>query len=269
VPIFYISCSTGITAETLGHSLMTQFDSTPYRPITIPFVDGYAKAKAAIEQIRRAAQESGMQPVVFSTLIDPKIRHLFAAADCVFFDFFDTFIAPLERELGTESSHTVGRSHGMVDYDSYMARINAINFALANDNGIKQEQCDQADIILIGISRSGKTPTSLYLALQYGVRAANYPLRDSDLETASVPPLLKPYRDKLFGLLLDAERLHRMRQERLPNSDYATLERCRWETERAAALFEHEAIPWLDTSSLSIEEIASQFFHRAELERRL
>lgn len=268
-PIFFLSCSTGITAETLGHSLMTQFESTPYQQITIPFIDTYTKAIAALEQIRHAATETGHQPVVFSTLVDAKIRCLFTAADCVFFDFFDTFIAPLERELKVESSHTVGRSHGMVDYGNYMARINAINFALANDDGVKQEHCDQADIILIGISRSGKTPTSLYLALQYGVRAANYPLREADLQSLRIPAQLEAFRNKLFGLQLDAERLHKIRKGRLPESDYASLERCRWEAGQAAALFKQESIPWLDTSKLSIEEIASQFFHRAELERRL
>jgi regulator of PEP synthase PpsR (kinase-PPPase family) len=267
--LFFLSCSTGITAETLGHSLMTQFEQTPYQQVTVPFVDTFAKADGAVREINRIAEQSGLPPVVFSTLVDPRIRKLLAGADCVFFDFLDTFIEPLERELGVESSHTVGRSHGMVDYGSYMARIDAINFALANDDGIKADHCDHADIILLGVSRSGKTPTCLYLALQYGVRAANYPLADEDLAGHRLPGMLEPYRDKLFGLTIDPGRLHQIRSERLPGSDYASLARCREEMDHARVLFADQAIPNFDASTLSIEEIASQLFQQSKLERRL
>jgi len=267
--LFFLSCSTGITAETLGHSLMTQFEETPYQQVTVPFVDTFAKAEAAVQEINRVATDSGLPPVVFSTLVDPRIRRLLAATDCVFFDFLDTFIEPLERELEVESTHTVGRSHGMVDYDSYMARIDAINFALANDDGIRADHCDHADVILIGVSRTGKTPACLYLALQYGVRAANYPLSEEELAAERLPPVLEPFRDKLFGLTIDPERLHQIRSERMPGSEYASRERSSLEIASIKTLFTAESVPHFDASSLSIEEIASQLFQQTRLERRI
>ncbi|HEY5789366.1 MAG TPA: pyruvate, water dikinase regulatory protein [Gammaproteobacteria bacterium] len=267
--IFFLSCSTGITAETLGHSLMTQFEDSQYQQITVPFIDTVTKAQATREQIDRVAAESGQQPVVFSTLVEPAVRQLLAGADCVFFDFFHTFIEPLEHEFGIESTHTVGRSHGMVDYASYMARIEAINFTLANDDQIRAEHCDHADLILVGVSRSGKTPTCLYLALQYGVRAANCPLGEEDLAAARLPAVLEPFRDKLVGLTIDPLRLHQIRSERRPDTEYATLARCQYEIERVQALFASEAIACLDASTMSIEEIASQLFQQARIERRL
>jgi hypothetical protein len=267
--LFFLSCSTGITAETLGHSLMTQFEETPYQQVTVPFVDTFAKAEATVQEINRVAAESGLPPVVFSTLVDPRIRQMLAATDCVFFDFLDTFIEPLERELKVESTHTVGRSHGMIDYDSYMARINSINFALANDDGIRADHCEHADVILIGVSRTGKTPTCLYLALQYGVRAANYPLSEEDLAQECLPPVLKPFRSKLFGLSIDPQRLHQIRNERMPGSEYASYERCAHEISSIQALFATESIPYFDASSLSIEEIASQLFQKIRIERRI
>ena len=267
--LFFLSCSTGITAETLGHSLMTQFEDTPYKQVTVPFIDSDAKADATVREINRVAHESGLPPVVFSTLVDPRIRRQVAASECVFFDFLDAFIEPLEHELGTVSSHSVGRSHGMVDYASYMARIDALNFTLANDDGIRVEHCDHADTILVGVSRSGKTPTCLYLALQYGVRAANYPLSETDLESARLPARLEPYRDKLFGLTLEPERLHQIRNERMPGSAYASPERCAYEIARVGALYAAEGIPHFDASTMSIEEIASQLFQQARLERRI
>jgi regulator of PEP synthase PpsR (kinase-PPPase family) len=267
--LFFLSCSTGITAETLGHSLMTQFESTPYQQVTVPFVDSFTKADATVREINRVAADSGLPPVVFSTLVDPRIRRMLAAADCVFFDFLDTFIEPLERELGMESSHTVGRSHGMVDYDSYMTRIDAINFALANDDGVRAEHCEHADVILLGVSRTGKTPACLYLALQYGLRAANYPLAEADLDSARLPEVLEPFRAKLFGLTIEPERLHHIRNERQPDSGYASLERCRDEIGRMLALFTTEQVPHFDASTMSIEEIASQLVQQARIERRI
>lgn len=267
--LYFLSCSTGITAETLGHSLMTQFESTPYQQVTVPFIDSFSKADATVDEINRVAADSGLPPVVFSTLVDPRIRRMLAAADCVFFDFLDTFIEPLERELGLESSHSVGRSHGMVDYDSYMTRIDAINFALANDDGVRAEHCEHADVILLGVSRTGKTPTCLYLALQYGVRAANYPLADADLDAGRLPPVLEPFRGKLFGLTIDAERLHHIRNERQPGSAYAELARCREEIARVLALFADEEVAHFDASTMSIEEIASQLVQQMRIERRI
>lgn len=259
--IFFVSCSTGITAETLGHSLMTQFEEIPYQQVTLPFVDTLDKVGTVIDQINQAAANDGRRPVVFCTLANPAIRRRIEQADCEVFDFFDAFIEPLEQEFAIESTHSVGRSHGMADYEHYMGRIDAINFALANDDLVRANHCDRADIVLVGLSRTGKTPLCLYLALQHRVRAANLTLTDGTLDSGRLPATLLAHRAKLQGVTIDPQRLHQLRTARRPNTDYASLAYCVEETRRAEAMFEAEAIPYIDTTHMSIEELASFLFH--------
>jgi regulator of PEP synthase PpsR (kinase-PPPase family) len=189
-------------------------------------------------------------------------------ADCLYLDFFDAFLGPMEQELGQVSSHALGRAHGVTDLAAYTARINATNFALANDDGTHTREYDRADVILIGVSRSGKTPTCLYLALQYGAYAANYPLVDDDLDSRQLPAVVAPYRDKLFGLTIEPERLHQIREERRPGSRYASIAQCTYELRAAEQLFERFGVPYLDTTDCSIEEIASRVLERKKLARR-
>lgn len=267
--VFFVSDRTGITAEMLGHTLLTQFGGVDFERISCPFVDTAEKTAALIEQINRTAARDGNRPLVFSTLVHRALREQLDRCEGALFDLFETFIRPLETELDLRTSHTVGRSHGMGVYASYKARIDAVNFTLTNDDGATTQHYPDADILLIGVSRSGKTPTCLYLALQYGIRAANYPLTEDDLHRPRLPATLAPYRTKLFGLTIDPVRLQQIRTERRPGSPYATAEVCRAEVKAAEALYREESIPFLDTSTVSIEEIATTILHQANLHRRI
>lgn len=267
--IFFVSDRTGITAETLGHSLLTQFDKIKFRGINLPFIDNLDKAKQAVEQINYISRYSEDRPIIFSTLVNQEIRDIIANANASFFDFFGVFINSLEDELKVKSSYIVGRSHGLVDSNSYGIRIDAVNFALANDDGTSTKNYAKADIIIIGVSRSGKTPSCLYLALQFGVYAANYPLTDKDLEENKLPPLIKQYRDKIYGLSIDAERLHKVRHERRPDTEYSSFRQCQYEVRQAEAIFRIENIPYILTTTLSIEEIATTILAKTGIERRL
>lgn len=253
--VFYLSDRTGITAETLGHSLLTQFEGFEFERESLRFIDTEDKARYAAERIRQADGEG--RPLVFSTLVDPACRDIVVAAPCVFFDLFDVFIGPLEQELGVPSSHTAGRSHGMHNTEGYASRIDAINFALSHDDGATTRDYDRAQLILVGVSRSGKTPTCLYLALQYGIFAANYPITEEDLDELALPPRLRPYRDKMLGLTIKPERLQRIRAERRPDSRYASLRQCQFEVRQVEALYRKEGVRMLDSTAMSVEEIAA------------
>jgi regulator of PEP synthase PpsR (kinase-PPPase family) len=266
--VFFVSDQTGVTAETMGHSLLTQFDGLDFRPVTLPFISTVDKAEEAVTKINAVALEDGARPVVFSTLVNDDVRTVVRQADCLYLDFFDAFLGPMEQELGQVSSHALGRAHGVTDLAAYTARINATNFAMANDDGTHTREYDRADVILIGVSRSGKTPTCLYLALQYGAYAANYPLVDDDLDSRQLPAVVAPYLDKLFGLTIEPERLHQIREERRPGSRYASIAQCTYELRAAEQLFERFGVPYLDTTDCSIEEIASRVLERKKLARR-
>lgn len=264
--VFFISDGTGITSETLGHSLLAQFPSARLRQVRIPFVDNLDKAIEVANQIREAGRRDGVRPIVFSTLVSREIIAATRDADALFIDLFEQFIGPLEAELGVRSTHTVGRFHGIADSSDYKARIEAINFAMTHDDGVSTNgELSDADVVLVGVSRSGKTPTSLYLAMQFGVKAANYPLIPEDFERNKLPGELHNFRRKLFGLTIAPERLVQIRQERRPDSRYASLENCRYEIEAAQKLMRRENIPWLDSTTKSIEEISAVILQAVRL----
>lgn len=267
--VFFLSDRTGITAETLGRSLLTQFDGIDFKKTSWPFLDSVEKAHEAAERINQVAEEDGSPPLLFSTLVNPEVHAIIRSSRGVLFDFFETFNGALEKELGVTASHVMGRSHGMGDYATYTARIDALNFALSNDDGITTNNYPVADIILVGVSRSGKTPTCLYLALQYGILAANYPLTEEDFENHRLPAPLVPYREKLFGLNISPERLRQIRSERRPDSRYATLRQCQFEVQAVEHLYRQEHIRFIDTTHMSIEEIATTILQQAGLDRRL
>jgi regulator of PEP synthase PpsR (kinase-PPPase family) len=262
---FFISDRTGITAENLGHSLLSQFDSIPFKKVTLPFIDSPEKARSALAQIAAAQQADGLRPIVFSTLLLSEERAIIEQADALILDLFETFIEPLEAELALPSSHAVGRSHeaGV----NYNARMDAVNYALNHDDGGISRELQRADIVLVGVSRCGKTPTSLYLALQFGIFAANYPLVPEDFSGNMLPATLHGMENKLFGLTIRAERLHQIRTERAPNSGYASLENCRYELKQAEGLMRQFNIPYLDVTSISVEEIATTILHQTGLRR--
>lgn len=264
---FFISDRTGITAEMLGHSLLTQFDQVSFIEITLPFVDSPEKVQDAVRQINQAAERDGLRPLIFSTLVDPTLSRVIQTANGKYIDCFQVFIAPMEAELGVKSSHTVGRSHSLRNNNSYFNRIEAVNFAMSHDDGQTIKELDEADVILVGVSRCGKTPTCLYMALQFGIRAANYPLIPEDFESKALPSKIRPHRQKLFGLTIRPDRLQRIRNERRPGSKYASLENCEYEIREADLLMRQEGIPVLDTTTRSIEELATTILQKANLQR--
>lgn len=267
--VFFVSDQTGVTAETLGHSLLTQFDGQEFRHVTVPFVDTVDKAEAVVLKIDAVAGEEVVRPIVFSSLVKDDIRSVVARCQGLVIDFFDAFLGPLESELGVLSSHTLGRGHGMADAQSYNQRIEATNFALANDDGMTTRHYQEADVILVGVSRSGKTPTCLYLAMQYGVYAANYPLAEDELERAQLPRDLMAFRTKLFGLTIATDRLRQIRKERRPTGQYSSAQQVRFEVSAAETIFKKYGIPAVDTTEFSIEEIASTILNEAGVERRV
>lgn len=266
---FFISDRTGITAEKLGHSLLKQFEDLSFTENTLPYLDTLKKASAAVTQINQSAIIDGIRPLVFSTLVNLEIQSILKSANALHLDCFNIFIKPLEREFGTRSSLTIGRSHRANNIFDYQQRIESVNFTLAHDDGISAKDTQQADIILVGVSRSGKTPTCLYLALQHGIRAANYPFIPEDFSSMLLPEQLKNSKEKIFGLTIDPIRLHQIRSERKLNSTYASLENCQYETHEAEALMRQEDIPFLDVTNKSIEELATTLLHQTQLARRI
>lgn len=267
-PVFYVSDGTGITAETIGHSLLTQFEGLRFSTDRLPFVDTADKARDAALKIHAAGKACGLRPVVVNSCVDPELNHLLAESGALMLDVFAPFIAPLEQELGRPRSSHIGRAHGMVDFDTYHRRINAMNYALTHDDGVKPDYAE-ADLILVAVSRAGKTPTCVYLALQHGVKAANYPLTPEDLDAERLPEKLRRYRRKLFGLTIDPVRLHQIRQERRPDSRYARLDTCKREVAQAEVLLRREGVELLSTTHASIEEIASRVMEHLGINREM
>jgi len=268
--VYFVSDGTGITAQMLGHSLLTQFEGIRFQQVTLPFIDTAEKAEECRSRIDSEAAAAGNGlPIIFSTLVDGEVRRSLRQARAVFIDFFETFIDPLEAGLGTKSNHTIGRSHSASDKGEYHRRIEAVNFSMAHDDGASHRELDQADVILVGVSRSGKTPTSLYLALQFGIKAANYPLIPEDLERMQLPPILKGYSQKLYGLSISPERLHEIRQARRPDSKYADPGNCRFEVDQAEKLMRREGIRWINSTTRSIEEIAATILREFRIERQM
>lgn len=267
--VFFVSDRTGITVEHVGKTLLTQFPDVNFRKRSLPFIDTVEKARAACTEINNTARQEGRRPIVLSTLINEDTRAEIATADALCLDLFAGFISRLEAELGLESSHALGLSHGMGNEVAYQIRMDAVNYTLSHDDGISTDTYDRADVILVGVSRTGKTPTCIYLGMQYGIFAANYPLTPDDFADHALPKPLIPYRAKLYGLTIHPERLTKIRNERRPGSRYASLENCRFETRAGETLLRQEQIPILDTTTKSVEEIAISILYGAGLSKRI
>jgi hypothetical protein len=265
--VFFVSDGTGITAETFGNAILAQFEFKP-RHVRLPFIDSVDKAHQVVRQVNHTADLEGRRPVVFTTLVNVEVLQVIEeGCKAMVLDMFGTFVRPLEIELGMKSSHRVGRFSDVSKSKEYHDRIEAINFSLAHDDGQSNRDLEEADVILIGVSRSGKTPTSLYLAMQHGLKAANYPLIPEDFERKQLPGSLAAHRKKIFGLTIQPERLSEIRNERRPNSRYAALENCRNEVAEAEAMMRREGIRWLSTTTKSIEEIATTILQEIRPER--
>ena len=266
---FFVSDRTAINAEMLGHSLLTQFDDLNLRETTLPFIDTLDKAYEAVQKINAAAVEDGMRPIIISTLAHTDIAAVVGKANALFLDCFQIFIAPLEDELGARASHAIGRTHNVNNIVNYYKRMESVNYTLSHDDGVSTRDLSEADVILVGVSRSGKTPTCLYLSMQFGVRAANYPFIPEDFGSRQLPASLKSLRSKLYGLTITPTRLQSIRSERRPNSTYSDLKNCEHEIREAEMLMRRENIPFLDATSKSVEELATTIMQQAKLERRI
>jgi regulator of PEP synthase PpsR (kinase-PPPase family) len=261
--VYFVSDHTGVTAEVVGQSLLSRFDHVAFETVTRPFVSTLARAREVVAEFERLDQP----PIVFSTLTDPELRRTVAEAAGLHLDLFEPYMAQLEQALGQPAAPVVGAAHSIRDLTRYQARIDAVEFSLNTDDGSNVKRYANAEVILVGVSRVGKSPTCLYLAMNYGVRASNFPLVEEDLESDALPKSVAPFREKLFGLTIDPRRLHELRLRRSPGTNYAALERCEFEVQRAERVFRRNSVPFIDTTNVSVEELASQVLVRANLER--
>jgi regulator of PEP synthase PpsR (kinase-PPPase family) len=266
--VFFISDRTGITTEGLGNALLTQFESVVFRKEVMPFVDTLYKADQAVAKINNRYIEDNVKPIILTSIINPEIRNKFKLEYVFHMDFFESFIPNLEAEIGAKASLAIGKSHGIIDEDKYYKRIEAIDYSLYNDDGVTAKNFDEADVILVGVSRVGKTPTCLYLAINYGIKAANYPLVELDLRHDKLPKALVPYHYKLFGLTIDVDRLYHIRMNRLPNTDYSDINTCSREIQVAEQIMRSYEVPFLNTSKKSIEEISVAIMQSINLHRQ-
>lgn len=268
--VFLVSDGTGITANNFVQSLLTQFEMIEFEKKTLSQVNTLERVQEVIEKINAFAKESGTRPVIFATMINTEYRHLLSTCNALFLDLFGKFIEPLELEFRCKSSHVVGRAYspGNPQQIPYEKRIAAINFTLEHDDGGNIRHYDEADVILIGVSRSGKTPTSVYLALHHGISVANYPFLEEDLQKFELPDFLKPHHHKIFGLTIKPERLQQIRQERRPNSSYSSLIQCQLEVQRIEALYRRLGIPFLNATTMSVEELGSAILEKTQLRNK-
>ncbi len=267
--VFFVSDGTGITAETVGHALLTQFGSLDFERVSIPFANTSSKIEDIVNKINHVHSESDIRPIVFATMTNPEFaKQLLENTEALVLDLFDTYIKPLESELGLQSSYVTGRSHGLVNQSSYDIRMEAINFTLNHDDGASLQHLSQAEVIIVGVSRSGKTPTCVYLSMQYGILAANYPLTEDDLESDCLPRFLRQFKKRIYGLTIAPDRLQQIRQQRRPDSNYSSFNQCRKEIKSAEEIYQIEGLPCLNTTEHSIEEIASRIMHDMRLLRQ-
>jgi|SRR5690554_488681 len=261
---FYISDGTALTSETFGHAILSMFP-IKVKHRTLSFIDDADKARQAVEEINAVYAELGEKPLIFHTIIDSTIKSIITASKGVSYDFLDHYVAPVQAELGVAPEPHANRTHGI--NPDYNFRIDAVDYTLANDDGITTRNYHEADIILVGASRTGKTPTCLYLALQYGIKAANYPLTEEDMHDLALPAELKLHRHKLFGLTIDANRLQQIRDNRMANSRYASIMQCEKEIDHIESMYRREAIPYLNSTHASVEEISAKIMSITKLKR--
>ena len=267
--VFYVSDGTAITCETLGHVVLGQFPFIPNEK-TFPFVESQDKATDVVKEIETSYQRNGVKPLVFFSIVVPEVREMLLEAPAYSYDVLESIVQKVQDDIQMAPKPKLQRSRSVgKDFDTYFDRIAAIEYTLAHDDGITLKGLEQADIILLGVSRSGKTPTSLYMAMQFGLRVVNYPFIAEDVKMMRLLPEFEIHRHKLFGLTIDPERLTEIRENRLSGSDYASTEQCKLELDTVEALFRREAIPYINTSSLSVEEITTRILEKAGMKRRL
>jgi len=264
--VYFLSNGTAITAETLGLSLLAQFPDHHFVTRTIPFVDTFEKAHSVREEIDRSIDEAEQLPIVICTIEDHDLMKIIVQSKALVIDPFGDFLPRLEKALATRHLQP-GQSHRTVNPTLYDSRIDAIDYAMMHDDGGRTQNYDEAEIILIGVSRSGKTPSCLYLALQFGIKAANYPITEEDMESDRLPAPIQPFRERLYGLTTDLHRLANIRQARRPDSRYASLDQCRYELRAVEEMYQRHKIPYINTAQMSVEEISARIIRDAGLHR--
>ncbi|MEI5676097.1 MULTISPECIES: pyruvate, water dikinase regulatory protein [unclassified Nocardioides] len=256
VPVFFLSDSTGISAETMGNALLIQFPDTRFERTLIPFIHTVDDARRVVAQLDEA-MDGPITPLVFCTAATDEVRAELHQTRAPLIDFFEMHMAKVETIIGQQGVREAARLHGVGDIKRYNSRMAAVEFTIEHDDGQSLRALEKSDVILLAPSRCGKTPTSMYLALQHGLFVANYPLVDEDLEADDLPEPVQPYLERCFGLVTTVDRLSRVRNERRPNSRYASPEQCRWELRRAGELFKAHRLPVIDSSAKSVEEISA------------
>lgn len=267
-PVFFVSDGTGITAETLGNTLLTQFDGLAFDKTTLPFVNTAERAQSTVDYINFVGEQTGQRPLVFSTTVNDEARATLRRVRGLFMDLFDLFINEMEKELAVHSTHAQGRAHGVADQRRYTERMEAVSYAMEHDDGASTRDLSRADLILIAPSRCGKTPTSMYLALQHGLYSTNFPLTTDDLDQLRLPSALKGLESRCFGLTSDPERLSQVRTERRPGSKYASLAQCAYELRQAEQLYRRVGVPFVNSANMSIEEIATVVMQEKQLRKQ-
>jgi hypothetical protein len=267
--VFFLSNGTAITAETLGLSLLAQFPDQDFKTRTIPFIDTLAKTHAVRDEIDSGIDQANQLPIVICTMGDADLMKIINQSKALIIDPFGDILPRLEKVLAAQH-HEPGESHRTVNPSLYESRIDAIDYAMLHDDGGKSQNYGEADIILVGVSRSGKTPSCLYLALQFGIKAANYPITEEDMEFEQLPEPLRRFEQRLYGLTTDLNRLVNIRQERRPNSRYSSTQQCRYELRAVEQMYQRYKIKYINTSKMSVEEISARIIrdnglHRIEL----
>ncbi len=267
--VYFLSNGTAITAETLGLSLLAQFPDHQFQIRTVPFVDTLDKAEAVRQEIDSNIEQTGQLPIAICTIDDPDLMAVVNQCSALVIDPLGDFLPLLETALATQH-HQPGQSHRTVNSGLYDSRIDAIEYTMIHDDGGKTQNYDEADVILVGVSRSGKTPSCLYLALQFGLKAANYPITEEDMEDENLPAPIRPFKSRLFGLTTNLNRLVSIRQVRKPDSRYASMAQCRYELRAVENMYRRHQISFINTSEMSVEEISARIIrdtglHRVEL----
>ncbi len=256
--VYFISESTGITAESLGESLLSQFPDVTFKRHHKPFLDTLEKAQELAYEFAVSTADNGAKPLVFATMPDERISHILENSPCHYYELFTSYISRIGKDINVIPTRRSGISHGLTNRESYDDRMDIVNYALVHDDAMTLKNLKDADVILLGVSRSGKTPTCLYLALHFGIRAANYPLTDDDFLKDDFPQALKENKHKLVGLTISAKRLANIREKRRAGSDYASLNKCKAETAHALDLYNRYGLEVFNTTSSSIEELAAR-----------
>lgn len=263
-PVFFVAGGTGISAETLGNLMLQQFPSVRFVRRKFPFISTTEQARAVVAECDAAMTDS-VTPLVFSTVSDEELRRELQGTKAAFIDLFGSHLDTVERVLHVNAAHGVAPLHGLGDQRRYDARMKAIEYAMEHDDGASLRNLEAADLILVAPSRCGKTPTSMYLALQHGVKVANYPLVEEDFGSGGLPRPVRGLEDRCFGLLSTPARLSQVRSERRPGSTYASLAQCSYELRRAEALYRAHRIPSINSASMSVEEMAAVIMQSTNL----